>query len=94
MLFYGFKWCKSQYCTSEAKGVAWGGHDIDRALIEKRFTESVDNLIVYSDLFDEFHVIDNSEEYYRIQFSCYQKRFVLYEPMVVWANKIHQRLHD
>lgn len=71
-----------------------GGHDIDQVLIEKRFTESVDNLVAYSNLFDELHVIDNSDEYYRVQFSCYQGRFVLYEPMEAWAKNIHQRLQN
>lgn len=69
-----------------------GGHNIATDLIIKRYDESVANLINHHHLFDELHVIDNSLDYYRLQFSRYQAQTVQYQQMLFWAQKIYQKI--
>lgn len=42
--------------------VAAGGHDVEEAVIRRRFVRSRENLLRHLDLFDQLAVIDNSEE--------------------------------
>ncbi|GGF87800.1 MULTISPECIES: zeta toxin family protein [Cysteiniphilum] len=76
-----------------AHRVKKGGHDIATELIIKRYDESVANLINHHYLFDELHVIDNSLDYYRLQFSRYQDQAVQYEKILPWANGIYRQIN-
>ena len=71
-----------------------GGHDIATELIIKRYDESVANLINHHHLFDELHVIDNSLDYYLLQFSRYQGQAVQYEKILPWANGIYRQINQ
>ncbi len=46
-----------------------GGHSIPEDIIQKRYIESPKNLISIQTQFDILHIIDNSEPYFRTQFS-------------------------
>ena len=75
-----------------ADRVKKGGHDIAKPLILKRYDESISNLIKHQTLFDELHVIDNSLDYYRLQFSRYQTQWIHYDETLAWAEEIYQQL--
>ncbi|WP_440617586.1 zeta toxin family protein [Cysteiniphilum sp. 6C5] len=77
-----------------ADRVKKGGHNIETDLIIKRYDESVTNLINHHALFDELHVIDNSLDYYRLQFSRYHAEVVQYEQMLPWANRIYTQINQ
>lgn len=49
--------------------VARGGHDIPIDTVRRRFYESANNLIKIKENFDMLHVIDNSEEFFSLQYS-------------------------
>ncbi|WP_192483900.1 MULTISPECIES: zeta toxin family protein [Cysteiniphilum] len=77
-----------------AHRVKKGGHDIATELIVKRYDESVANLINHHHLFDELHVIDNSLDYYRLQFSHYKDQVVQYDKILPWANGIYKQINQ
>ena len=52
-----------------ANRVAGGGHFIPDEIVRRRYSESVSNLIQIKDQFNLLHVIDNSEQFYRLQFT-------------------------
>ncbi len=56
-----------------AMRVARGGHDIPVRTVRKRFLESESNLVYIKENFDVIHVIDNSEEYFKLEYSIIDK---------------------
>lgn len=46
-----------------------GGHDIPEKTVRRRFYESADNLVKIKDSFDILHVIDNSGDFFSLQYS-------------------------
>lgn len=52
-----------------AMRVARGGHDIPENTVRRRFYESANNLVSIKDNFNMLHVIDNSETFFRLQYS-------------------------
>ncbi len=73
-----------------AERVQKGGHNIDRKLIIKRYSESIENLIVSQKHIDELHVIDNSKDYYNVQFSKYDNQFIQYDRLENWAKELFE----
>lgn len=69
--------------------VARGGHDIPIDTVRRRFYESANNLINIKDNFDMLHVIDNSEEFFSLQYSIIDKQINYHvRNLKKWSNDL------
>lgn len=72
-----------------AMRVARGGHDIPIDTVRRRFYESANNLIKIKDNFDMLHVIDNSEEFFSLQYSIIDKQINYHvRNLKMWSNDL------
>lgn len=73
--------------------VLQGGHDIEKSLIIRRYDESIKNLLKVYSLFDELYIIDNTNEFYELQFSKYKQALTKNKKMLIdWANHLYNDL--
>jgi predicted ABC-type ATPase len=78
-----------------AMRVARGGHDIPEPTVRKRFHESENNLLQVKENFDIIHVIDNSEAYFRLQYSIIDKNLVKHSrTLETWAANLLARVYN
>lgn len=69
--------------------VARGGHDIPIDTVRRRFYESANNLIKIKENFDMLHVIDNSEEFFSLQYSIIDGQINSHvRNLKVWSNDL------
>ncbi len=66
-----------------------GGHNIPTETITRRYTESINNFIKCIHLFDEVHIIDNSDKSYNLQISKFSDKLVSYiDDIEPWVSNI------
>ena len=66
-----------------------GGHNIATETISRRYIESTNNFISCFNLFDEAHIIDNSDKSYNLQVSKLSNKLVTHtNNFKPWVNKI------
>lgn len=71
--------------------VTQGGHDIDAHIVRKRYCESIQNLqkMIQMKALDCLYVIDNSLDYYRLQYALIQFKITRKSRFLEkWAQKI------
>jgi predicted ABC-type ATPase len=70
-----------------------GGHDIPESTITRRYTESINNFLTCCHLFDEVHIIDNSQDAYNLQLSKTPDKLIRHtELLEPWVNDIMRKL--
>lgn len=72
--------------------VAFGGHDVDKTKIIKRYYKSLNNIKVLMDICDVLHVYDNTDEPIRIIRK--QKEDISIFPNDLWSEKQIMNLID
>lgn len=76
-----------------AMRVARGGHDIPIDTVRRRFYESANNLIKIKENFDMLHVIDNSEEFFSLQYSIIDRQINYHvRNLKMWSSELLARL--
>lgn len=69
-----------------------GGHNISEPTVRRRYRESADNLILVKDYFDLIHVIDNSEPYFRLQYSVSNQNITKHcQTPELWAKNLSEK---
>ncbi|MDQ5921211.1 MAG: hypothetical protein QG673_1267 [Pseudomonadota bacterium] len=72
---------------------ASGGHNIAESVVRRRYYESVNNLIFIKNHFNLLHILDNSDQYFRLQYSISLHNTVKHcQTPETWANKLMQQL--
>lgn len=76
-----------------AKRAANGGHNIPENIVRRRYTESINNLLLIIKQFNQVFVLDNSSEYFQLGFAINNNQLTTYNNNA-WTSSLLSRFQN